>query len=294
MLNDPATAITPSASPPEQSAQVPQKDSPDAPTIPSPRSLSPAGAFLSYLIPGLGQIAQGRTGKGILFFVCIYTLFFYGLWLGSAEAKVNGRTYRVSGNVYLPQRWIPPELRKKPDPGGGLKDYLLGDLVRRGRILVSYPRPQVAAQFFVGAAFWPAILQYRHEQALDPDPDLDPDGKLVGPYPGNPPRKADEMDAQITRLHKEAESDPDHAAEKLAESRALEKELRSSYHPILGDFMREPTMQATNAVFNAGDKRLELAWVFTVIAGVLNVMVIWDALAGPAYTSPEDARRKAH
>jgi hypothetical protein len=27
---------------------------------------------------------------------------------------------------------------------------------------------------------------------------------------------------------------------------------------------------------------VELGWVYTVIAGVLNIMVIYDALAGPA------------
>ena len=47
--------------------------------------------------------------------------------------------------------------------------------------------------------------------------------------------------------------------------------------------MREPSGAAINALNNAGDKRLELAWVYTVIAGVLNILVIYDAVAGPAY-----------
>ena len=37
-------------------------------------------------MPGLGQIVQGRLGKGLLFFVCLYTLFFYGLFLGRGVA----------------------------------------------------------------------------------------------------------------------------------------------------------------------------------------------------------------
>ena len=32
------------------------------------------------------------------------------------------------------------------------------------------------------------------------------------------------------------------------------------------------------------DKRWDLGWVYTVIAGVLNIMVIYDALAGPAFS----------
>jgi Family of unknown function (DUF6677) len=42
-------------------------------------------AFLAWLIPGLGHLYQGRTGKGILFFVCIVGTFLYGLYLGDGR-----------------------------------------------------------------------------------------------------------------------------------------------------------------------------------------------------------------
>jgi hypothetical protein len=42
--------------------------------------------LLAWAIPGLGHIYQGRTGKGILFFICIMGTFIYGMYLG--EAKV--------------------------------------------------------------------------------------------------------------------------------------------------------------------------------------------------------------
>ena len=45
-----------------------------------------------------------------------------------------------------------------------------------------------------------------------------------------------------------------------------------------------------NEMQNEGDKRWDLGWVFTVIAGVLNIMVIYDALAGPAYVVTEPGR----
>ena len=38
--------------------------------------------LLAWALPGLGHIYQGRTGKGILFFVCILGTFFYGMYLG--------------------------------------------------------------------------------------------------------------------------------------------------------------------------------------------------------------------
>ena len=58
--------------------------------------------------------------------------------------------------------------------------------------------------------------------------------------------------------------------------------------PLLGYFERTPSESALNAVHTSGDKLLELGWVFTVIAGVLNVMVIYDALAGPAFLATDE------
>ena len=70
-----------------------------------PREIQPIPGLLSFLVPGLGQIYQGRVSKGILFLLCIYGLFFYGLWLGSGTVRAGEpeRTYSVSGSVYLPE-----------------------------------------------------------------------------------------------------------------------------------------------------------------------------------------------
>ena len=38
-----------------------------------PVKLDPLAALMSYLIPGLGQIYQGRIGKGLLFFGGLFT-----------------------------------------------------------------------------------------------------------------------------------------------------------------------------------------------------------------------------
>jgi hypothetical protein len=179
------------------------------------RSGDPTAAVLSYLIPGLGQIYQGRIGKGILFFVCIYTLFFIGVYLGSGTVQLQHgdevETYSVSSNVYL------------PDTADQNNPFNLPRLAAN-----LYNRPQFAGQFWVGIAAWPAIWQYL-----------------------NYDRRQESGD------------------------------------PLLGNFERTPSEAALNAVHTSGNKLLELAWVFTVIAGVLNVMVIYDALAGPAFLPVE-------
>lgn len=166
-----------------------------------------SAALLSYLIPGLGQIYQGRIAKGVLFFVCVYTLFFVGVYLGSGTVQLAGETYSVASNVYL------------PDTADHNNPFNLPRLAAN-----LYNRPQFAGQFWVGIAAWPAVWQYLN----------------------------------YDRRQEHADS-------------------------LLGDFQRTPSEADLNAVHTSGDKLLELGWVFTVIAGVLNVMVIYDALAGPAF-----------
>ena len=41
--------------------------------------------ILAWAIPGMGHIYQGRTGKGLLFFICILGTFAYGLYLGGGK-----------------------------------------------------------------------------------------------------------------------------------------------------------------------------------------------------------------
>jgi hypothetical protein len=156
---------------------------------------------LSYLIPGLGQVYQGRLGKGLLFFGGLYVLFFYGMAMGQWR------------NVWLPDVSAEPPLQ------------LVGMQFRGAASAVWY-RPQFAAQFWIGAAAWPAVVQYA---AFDP-------AKDVG--------------------------------------------------PLFGTFQRAPDEKELNDLQRNGNKRWDLGWVYTVIAGVLNLLVIYDALAGPMFRDP--------
>ena len=167
--------------------------------IPPPEN-GPQAALLSYLVPGLGQIYQGRVAKGILFFICIYTLFFYGMYLGSWR------------NVYM--------IAEGSDTPSWTDNLPLG---RSGLVKRLMDRPHFVAQFFMGVAVWPAIYQY---WAYDP---------------------------------------------------------RQSDTPPLHGFMRQPAESELQRIERDGDRTWDLAWVYTVIAGVLNVMVIYDAFAGPAF-----------
>jgi hypothetical protein len=212
--------------------------------------------LLSYLVPGLGQISQGRTGKGLLFFVCIYSLFFYGMYLGtgSVQAGDAGLEYRVPGNVYLPDT-----VRGNADPRPPIPVKLPNFAIDL------YNRPQFAGQFWVGVAAWPAIIQYAGT-------DEDSARHVVR-------ERRDEAQSVEDR-------DPDRAGQLRESAGQLEKGLQTGNWPghwLFGQFERAPTEEALNALNTSRGKDLELGWVYTVIAGVLNIMVIYDAMAGPAF-----------
>ena len=198
------TAPDGAASPPVEAAAAP---APVAPPVPpavvaaEPQKLDPLAAVLSYLIPGLGQVYQGRTGKGLLFFGGLYALFFYGMAMGQWR------------NVWLPDVSDQPDVQVAGWRLGGAAKALVY-------------RPQFAGQFWVGAAAWPAVVQY-------------------------------------------AKYDRDQPA-----------------GPVFGTFERTPTEDELNDLQRNGNKRWDLGWVYTVIAGVLNLLVIYDALAGPMFRDP--------
>lgn len=174
---------------------------------------SPLGGFLSYLIPGLGQVYQGRIAKGIMFFLCLYALFFYGMYLGQWQ------------NVYI----YAPSRQERQQRGGG-REWPITMLADRARFI---------AQAWIGIAAWPAVWQH---WTYDPNVDK---------------------------------------------------------HPLLGKFERRPSEFEMNEMLRNSDKSPDLGWVYTVIAGVLNILVIYDAYAGPVFfprprtTSEEESKEEA-
>ncbi len=65
---------------------------------------------------------------------------------------------------------------------------------------------------------------------------------------------------------------------------------RYGHAPILGGFMAEPSQNALNALQNRLGKLVEIGSIYTCVAGLLNILAIYDAFDGPAYqdeTSPD-------
>lgn len=66
------------------------------------------------------------------------------------------------------------------------------------------------------------------------------------------------------------------------------------YHmnPILGGFMAEPAAAEINGLHTRLGKLVEISMEYTKIAGLLNILAIFDAALGPA-NGPEDAPEAA-
>lgn len=56
---------------------------------------------------------------------------------------------------------------------------------------------------------------------------------------------------------------------------------------ILWGYLAPPSPQAVNALHPKLSRLVEVGWVYTVVAGLLNILAIYDALEGPAHPSPE-------
>jgi hypothetical protein len=144
-------------------------------------------ALLAWLVPGAGHLYQRRTGKGLLFMICILGTYFFGLALG------EGKVVYASWNQ-VDRRW-------------------------------QYP-----LQIGVGLPAAPAILQnIRVRQGKEP--------VLNGLMA--PPRTQEEL---------------------------------GDWHYFL-------------------NMRFELGTLYTMIAGLLNILAIWDAWGGPVISEPGKQER---
>jgi hypothetical protein len=198
-------------------------DLPSPQPAPAPRPYSVLAGVLSYLIPGLGQVYQGRVSKGVFFMATLLGLFFAGQALGEWR------------NVYLPNADGPNAIHNDPS------SWKIPGFARPFANVFRH-RWQYAGQFWIGVAAWPALWQYC-----------------------NLPVPAEETNEFLHHFQR----GPHHLRhEKRYEETAMQK------------FIRER------------DKTPDVAWVYTVIAGVLNILVIYDAFAGPAYGKPAGGEKK--
>jgi len=181
-------------------------------------------ALLSWCVPGLGQIYQGRTHKGGLLMGAILATFLAGMWLG------GGRVVYAS--------WKPGEARWAYvcQAGAGLvalpavfQSLQLNGPARQPFLASSFMAPPLSAGQYVSRAY--------ADRLVASDPDVDPED-----FFDKPPLRQFRLD-QL-----------------------------SLWNRRLGH-------------------RFEIGTLYTMLAGMLNVLVIFDAWAGPLGTPTDEDRR---
>jgi len=60
------------------------------------------------------------------------------------------------------------------------------------------------------------------------------------------------------------------------------------HDPILGGFLAEPSQTVLNGLHPRLGKLVEIGTIYTTVAGLLNILAIYDAYEGPAYQEYEE------
>jgi TM2 domain-containing membrane protein YozV len=271
-------------------------------------------AFLAFLIPGLGHFYQRRVFKGVLYCVCILGTFFTGLRIGHGQVvyfhwkQPENRTY-----AYLCQFWVglpalpalaQAKLRSKDafDPNfvpRPFSSHFEGTLSESG--FADGKMPEKSIGTVTGTIelkprqvnppkYWRGTL---HGTLTTADGSHKIEGEVeqrggwleseVAPWP----------ERQIkgffaARLENQPENQP---AETYKLEGFIPRPLWNYFEaplqdPRSNDLAGEPS-DLDRAHRELGG-RFELGVVYTMIAGLLNILAIYDAYEGPAYEDEED------
>lgn len=192
-------------------------------------------AALSWAVPGLGQIYQGRTFKGSLFMAAILTTFVCGLWLG------GGRV------VYA----------ALPSAADGAEGRGVRAIFKRAPFL---------CQACAGVVAMPAVLQAARLSGPSREPWL-LNGFMAPPLaPGQyvSRRYAESL------ARRDSGIGPDDFFDKPP-FKQFRRDQLAMWHRQLGKFF-------------------EIGSLYTMLAGMLNLLVIYDAWAGPLGTGDESRK----
>ena len=194
-------------------------------------------ALLSWLVPGLGQIVQGRRFKGLLFMAALVPTFLVGMWLG------DGRVVYAS--------WKPGENRWAFLCQAGIGSAALPALVQSWRLTGAAKEPLFASGFMApplsrGQPVSPAYAE--RLTLLDPDIDAD-DFQPLPPW--------------------------------------------QQFRPVpRGGLDRRPADQLSIWQGRLG-RFFEIGTLYTMLAGMLNLLVIYDAWSGPMRPTDADGEPSA-
>lgn len=276
-------------------------------------------AVLAYLIPGAGHFYQRRFFKAAIYFVCVLGVFFWGCSLGEAKAvhlrwdkqarpgQTRQRTlgYLAQVGVGTPAlaALVQHQRYKGQLDAREEGDYAPNEIIESfdtefsGRLMHSKighgsVTGRLVGELRVGDYGYSRVFEGTLQGAME---NGDPvEVTLVGTAGGFEigPRICGLDNVTIAPLGGGA-AEPQYAADRRRFSCHIEgdDEHYGSTNEIEGTIPRsfanhfqvplsDEALQHLNGTLG---KRYELALVYTWIAGLLNLLAVWDAAAGPAY-----------
>ncbi len=261
--------------------------------------------ILAFLVPGLGHLYQRRIFKGVLYAVCILGTFFTGLRIGHGQVvyfhwkQPENRTY-----AYLCQFWVGlpalPALaqvrrsrdlfdanyvpdRIPSDFSGTLSDYTDGTVIGKvtGRIELRPEKPD-NPNYWVGKVHGDLVTADGTRKKIE----------------GEVQKSGGWLEAQVAPWRNRAIRSQ-FKARLDGKDETITYRLEGSLPRAIWDFYEAPLQdQRSNEL--AGESsdldrahkelggRFELGVLYTMIAGLLNILAMYDAYEGPAYEDEED------
>jgi hypothetical protein len=244
--------------------------------------------LLAFAIPGAGHLYQGRVFKAVLYFVCILGTFFGGMKLGEGAVVYHAPTnkwgislnYLAQACVGLPAwpvGWLQARRAKEPTnrPVYELPQPLSAEFTGK---LVTTGGPHEAIE---GTLNGHIQLQTTNNGVIP-----ETTGTFKGTLDGKPveynlaggflldrPIGAGfqrRMECSVVRTADQ----PPH--ETLSIRGSIPRAFKDAY-------CAPPDADTIQDLHGRLGKFYDLAIAFTMIAGLLNVLAIWDAIEGPAY-----------
>ncbi|MCA8993500.1 MAG: hypothetical protein KDA88_16045 [Planctomycetaceae bacterium] len=259
-------------------------------------------AFLAFLCPGAGHFYQGRHVKGAIFSVCIIALFLTGMAMADWKAVQPPGRFGFSGTKLHYDDGRPAA------PGNGLRTLKFAaqasigvpaviSIVQNQRFRtqsndVKFTISGPTSYRFSGTGqvnTETELLEGKAEGTLTLEPvrgNLGAEtigGRFVGTINGKPVELS--VDSVVAGPALGANSVRSVVMD-VVESSPQQSigTLHGGIPRSFGNhFLMTMSLKEEDDLQNKLGKRHELAMVLTWIAGLLNVLVIWDAAEGPAY-----------
>lgn len=262
---------------------------------------------LAFLVPGLGHLYQGRTFKGLLYAVCILGTFAFGMRLGDGKVVHFNWHPEQRTWAYLCQFWaglpaLPALLQAQLRPKDAFEPNHVRDKLSAsidGKITSGNTEGTVTGE--VQLAEETEELGYGTRQVLR--------GKVTGTLRTR--NSEVPINGKLTDILLDPLVGPDRqrrisgTLQAQAENMGviggtfrgtMPRSLWNAYEAPVNDdkskvLRHNESTELERAHFELGT-RFELGVVYTMIAGLLNILALYDAVEGPAYEDDEEGAPK--